>query len=272
MPIPLIHNNDYIYTFLSQSGSGFHLPPPVSRIGSKRTLKDVIYAKMPKHFTTYVEPFSGSASVFFGYDWGDNIKTVLNDLDPDMIKVFKLLKKGISTNDKKLKYFDTTDFSRLNEIYKSNSNIPIDELAKLKVQYSNTFGSIGIGKLYNNTNPSRLINQKRLNEYQEKLKHTFIYNKSYSYILNKYDSPDTFFNLDPPYENSEGLYKNSDFNFKELSNKLKSIKGKFLLSLNDSENIREIFKDFNISAIEVRGKGNNEIDANTRKEVFISNY
>jgi len=54
---------------------------------------------------------------------------------------------------------------------------------------------------------------------------------------------------------------------------LSKVKGKFVLSLNDSPNIRNIFKQFKIRGIRVEG-GNDEqsIGQHTRKEVIIKNY
>ncbi len=54
--------------------------------------------------------------------------------------------------------------------------------------------------------------------------------------------------------------------------RLKKIKCKFLLSINDSTEIREIFKDFKISGLSVEGGGNKTIGVNTRKELLIKNY
>jgi len=57
-----------------------------------------------------------------------------------------------------------------------------------------------------------------------------------------------------------------------MADRLKKIKGKFLLSINDSTEIREIFKDFKISGLSVEGGGNSRIAVNTRKELLIKNY
>ena len=53
---------------------------------------------------------------------------------------------------------------------------------------------------------------------------------------------------------------------------LKNIKGRFLLSINDSPNIRNIFKDFKITSLEVRGAGSKYIGEKNRKELLIKNY
>ena len=85
--------------------------------------------------------------------------------------------------------------------------------------------------------------------------------------------PDTLFYLDPPYFNCEDYYGKGLFNKKDfelLRDQLKAIKGKFILSLNNVPEIREIFKDFHIIETSVRwslGK-----DYNEANEVIILNF
>jgi len=59
--------------------------------------------------------------------------------------------------------------------------------------------------------------------------------------------PDTFFYLDPPYYGCENYYGDGIFskeNFGKLRNILDGLKGKFILSINDHPQTREIFKGF----------------------------
>ena len=59
-----------------------------------------------------------------------------------------------------------------------------------------------------------------------------------------------------------------------MADRLKKLKGKFLLSINDSAEIRETFKDFKIMGLAVKGGGqaNTDIGVKIRKELFIKNY
>ncbi len=63
-------------------------------------------------------------------------------------------------------------------------------------------------------------------------------------LLARYDRPGTLFYLDPPYWGSEddygkGLFSQADF--ARLSAALKSLRGTFILSINDVPEIRELF-------------------------------
>jgi len=94
-------------------------------------------------------------------------------------------------------------------------------------------------------------------------------------IIKKYDSPDTLFYLDPPYSKSETDYAVGGVNPQDVYNSLQNIKGKFILTINDSNEIIDLFKDFNIRRITVKGGSENktsDIGDNVRKELIIKNY
>ena len=75
----------------------------------------------------------------------------------------------------------------------------------------------------------------------------------YQDFITRYDRPDTLFYLDPPYWNCEndygkGIFSKADFD--ELARLLKGIKGRFILSINDVPEIRQIFKAFYIKEVQ----------------------
>jgi len=72
----------------------------------------------------------------------------------------------------------------------------------------------------------------------------------YKKLIEKYDSENTFFYLDPPYYGKENFYnlKIRDKNFHiELNNILKNLKGKFILSYESCDFIKGLYntKEFN---------------------------
>jgi DNA adenine methylase len=94
----------------------------------------------------------------------------------------------------------------------------------------------------------------------------------YQEILKRYDRQFTFFYLDPPYF---GLpyYR---FNFEEkdyveLAGLLNTLKGKFLLSLNDTPEVRQIFAAFNISGLSFSYSAQSK-PGRKHNELLISNY
>lgn len=96
-------------------------------------------------------------------------------------------------------------------------------------------------------------------------------------ILKEYDYNEALFYLDPPYVGTENYYKNTGgFGLKEhklLNELLKNIKGKFMLSYNDCELIRELYKDFNFKELKVRYfLNNNVLKRKESKELLIMNF
>lgn len=76
-----------------------------------------------------------------------------------------------------------------------------------------------------------------------------IENMSYDRLIPHFDRPTTLFYLDPPYygcekEYGDGIFKREDF--ANLAGILKGLKGEFLLSINDTPEIRDLFGSFRI--------------------------
>jgi DNA adenine methylase len=135
----------------------------------------------------------------------------------------------------------------------------------------NTFGSTGKGKLYKDSNPYNKT--KNIQEYKDRMKNTTMLSQDYKKVIKNHDSTKTLFYLDPPYEKSDDLYKNSDMNYEELSELLSSIKGKFVLSINDSIHMRKTFNQFKIKQISVHTQGNKGIGSGgDRIELIIKNF
>jgi DNA adenine methylase len=242
------------------------MKPFFNRIGSKNSIKEYILPLFPKDYDTYVEPFVGSGALYFYKE--PSKKEVINDLDKQLIEGYKLLKKADTDKSHYQLLYTVPSTQKFVDKKASNNN---ERLLQLLYLHNGTFSSSGKGKIYKVLGNTKMNN---LEEYKERLKKTTILNQNYKKVIEKYDSDKTFFYLDPPYENpSTKLYENENINFNELNELLRNLKGKFLLSINDSKNIRDIFKDFKIKPFIVKSSGSNtDIGKEDRRELFISNY
>ncbi len=75
---------------------------------------------------------------------------------------------------------------------------------------------------------------------------TFVESMDFEEVVKKYDSPTTYFYMDPPYWKTENYYSNHDFDrndHERLANVLKTIEGKFSLSYYDFELLHEWFPE-----------------------------
>lgn len=114
--------------------------------------------------------------------------------------------------------------------------------------------------------------------YKERLKNVIIENKDFELLIKTYDRPKAVFYIDPPYVASERYYNKEYVTFNKddhirLNTVLKAIKGRFILSYNDCDFIRNLYKDYNIRNISRHNllpitSGNRE----EFKEVIITNY
>ena len=116
--------------------------------------------------------------------------------------------------------------------------------------------------------------EEDLSEAHLRLARVFIENKPYDQVIQRFDKPGTFFYVDPPYwdcekDYGEELFSKDDFG--RLAALLGAVKGKFILSLNDTPGVRETFADFRIEAVKTRYSisGSSKQEA---AEVLISNF
>jgi len=240
--------------------------PFFARIGSKSTLVKHIIPMFPEH-KTYVEPFLGSGAVFFKKE--ESQLEVLNDLDKSLYDDYMHLKSVKLEN-----IPDSLD--DYNKFYNEAENTPTNKLLKSILIRNNTFNCCGKGKIYDKGNPLNKL--KLVDDYQNRLRKAIFHNTSYEEILRDYDSETTFFYLDPPYEGSKGLYSHYVFDYDKFRDILSSLKGKWLLSINDSERIRELFKEYKIVTVSTAKtappKNGKKIGrcGNKRNELLISNF
>jgi len=181
-------------------------------MGGKTKIAPKIVELIPPH-KVYVEPFFGSGAVMLqkGYpqvsDSGE-YREVVNDIDHNLVNVYKVLRE----EPKKLKrYLDYMEYSE--EMYsqcKTKQIEKIDDEVKRAAYYLfNLFNSFGSG-----------------------VDNGFAYGKSSqnNVIIKRFDSKDTFFYFDPPYQNTTKYKHQGDFDYEELLNTLKNIKGQWILS------------------------------------------
>jgi len=264
-------------------GAGLHdiadeiqLRPLFPRIGNKFALRNKILPLIPEH-KTYVEPFAGSSAIFFWKPKADH--SVLNDLDKAVVSGLRLLKTA-PTDPAKYPQPKTLEAVK-RQFVKPATTVP-EKIVKRMIVTSSGFGGTAVTRpkqIYKTAGISRKVH--KIADAREKLKDVEITSEDYAKVVRANDKPSTFFFLDPPYENSTkqmGYAEHADFDFERLADTLKHIKGKFLMTINDSPRIRDLFSAFytkpfvadtNLNTANFT-KGKNK--GYERKELFIANY
>jgi len=262
-----------------------NLQPFFCRVGAKRRLIRDICKLIPPH-EIYVEPFLGGGSVFWYKNKAN--KNYLNDLDDFVVNNHKLL-KNLDLN-QTYTFPQWTNKEATKFVYDTKHTTNKQKFIAGVLQSCGTYSAMGQGNIYveKSKNPdkkgryknrgkdlrNKLENKEKLEKYKNKLKGVSITKQDYKILIKKYDSPRTFFFLDPPYEEAEKdkLYKKSYFNMEELLKVVKSIKGKFMLTLNDSPNIRRLFSGYNIKTLSLGHVGGTSQIGKARTELLIMNY
>lgn len=105
-----------------------------------------------------------------------------------------------------------------------------------------------------------------------------IENKDFEKLIRQYDRPVSFFYADPPYYSTESYYANVGFTADDhirLCNAITGIQGKFLVSYNDCEEIRDIYSGKNLHFYSYERINNikQRYDKGSMyKELLIANY
>ncbi len=97
---------------------------------------------------------------------------------------------------------------------------------------------------------------------------------NYDAFIARYDKPATFFYLDPPYWDCETMYGKGIFakaDFDALAAQLRTIQGKFLLSINDTPEVREIFAGFEMKEVGLTYSLSRS-GGTAARELLIANY
>lgn len=246
-------------------------------IGGKTRLAKEIISRFPQH-ECYVEVFAGAANIFFRKEMAR--AEVINDINKDLITLYRVVKYHLEEFYRQLKWLlvSRDEFTRFIET-PPDTLTDIQRAARYYYLAKTSFGGHVTKQTfgYAPSSPPRfnlMRIEEDLSEAHLRLARVYIENLPYADLIKRYDREYTLFYLDPPYWNSEddygaGLFDKNDFN--TLSNLLSTVSGKFVLSLNDTPEIRNIFNQFVIepvSTVYSLGKGS-KTPAN---ELIIRNY
>ena len=248
---------------------------PFPYIGGKNRIAGQIIEIFPKH-TTYVETFAGGAQVFFHKD--PSPVEVLNDLHGEIVNFFRVCQQHHEELLRCLRFvLVSRKWYELFQVQNPESLMDIQRAARFLFLQKTSYAGLIVGQHYNyaiqsppSFNPGRL--PELLEKTHQRLQKVQIECLPYEEILKRFDRERTLFYLDPPYFGRK-LYK---FNFVEadfvkLSERLRRIRGKFVLSLNDVPEVRKIFQGFHFREIDL-AYTTQRIPGKRFRELLITNF
>lgn len=246
----------------------------IAWIGGKKLLRKEIIKRFPEEgFSRYIEVFGGAGWVLFEKEPGKELE-VFNDIDSNLINLYRCIKYHCEELQKELQWMALSreQFFDSKSQLESRGFTDIQRAARffhiIKVNFGSDRRTFGTNK----KNLSGTIEYLPL--IQERLKNVVIENKDFESLIRVYDREGALFYLDPPYHGTEKYYEGGfgEEDHERLKAVLKDIKGRFILSYNDDEYIRELYKEYCIEAISRNNSLAAKPKASEFKELIIRNY
>jgi DNA adenine methylase len=228
---------------------------PITLIGGKSRLAKQIIKYFPDH-SCYCEPFAGGAQVFFRKP--PSKVEVLNDLDGEIVNLYRVCQSHPEELMRCLRYhlisrqwfelIKRADPSSLTDIQRASRFFYLQRAGFGGRMLNPNYGHVVHGS--QRLGPGRF--PFLIEAAHRRLHNVQIECLPYEQILEKYDHTNTLFYLDPPYLNRRYYRHNfAEKDFVTLASRLAKLRGTFVLSINDSPVLRQLFRRFEISPVEL---------------------
>lgn len=229
---------------------------PLIWFGGKSKYADYIINKMPKH-KVYVEPFGGAGHVIakktrIGHE-------VYNDIDG---RVVNFIMQSIERTEELIYKCGQLPYSR--QLYEKwrREEMPKDPfenavrffyLNRSAISKGNAEEVPKTGWRHSTTssqNPAMgYVNAaKAIKEFAERMQGVMIENIDFRTIIEKYDSSEALFYVDPPYVGREKFYAGgfTEKDHRDLAELLNNVKGKVIISYYEDPLLDELYKNWEI--------------------------
>lgn len=277
------------------------MKPVIKWVGGKSSVyphfEDLIKNNL-KEDSTFYEPFAGGLAVSLALE---HPKTVVNDLNSELINMYKVIRDepeyllaDLRIHQRRHSdeyYYMIRNLDRDDSVYPHL--LPVSRAARTiylnktcfnglyRVNSKGHFNS-PIGRTASGKTPD-IVQEELILKMSKFLKTVQFHNGHYANCLAGATAGDVVF-LDPPYDTDEAIksegfvgYQKEGWTRKDLE-ELKmicdelSIRGcKIILTNNDTEFVRELFKDYNFREIEVKRSINRDGNKRKGKELVIYN-
>lgn len=252
--------------------------PVAPWLGGKKRLHGRITQRIEAiDHRTYVEPFVGMGGVFLRRRFRPSLE-VANDLNGEIINLFRILQRHYPqlmeimrfqlAGRREFERLRATDPRTLTDLERAARFLYLQRLA-FGGQVTGVFGVAPTSGPRFSLSRLEII----LEEARERLDGVVLESLDWSELIDRYDSPRTLFYLDPPYFGGENDYGKGMFDrsqFLKMADQLGAIKGAFLLSINDTPEIRGWFGRFHMEEVSLTYSISARA-ATDAKELILSN-
>ncbi|HRE97759.1 MAG TPA: DNA adenine methylase [Flavobacteriales bacterium] len=252
---------------------------PITYYGGKQALLKHLIPLIPSH-KIYCEPFFGGGALFFAKPPSE--VEIINDINSEVVNFFRVAKTKFDALQKEVR---ASLHSR--ELYKkamvvyANPDM-FDDVKRAwafwvatNQGFSSLIGSWGFGK---DDSKEAAVAKKRdafSQEYADRLKKVQVEHNDALKVIDRADSKETFFYVDPPYIGSDqGHYKGyTEEEYERLLIKLSKVKGKFLLSSYPSTLLTKYIRKYKWKVQKMsKAVAVTKLTNKTKTEMMVMNY
>ncbi|AFM42981.1 DNA adenine methylase Dam [Desulfosporosinus acidiphilus SJ4] len=251
---------------------------PIKWMGGKFRLRNRILEMLPQDHLCFVEVFGGAGWVLFAKSLSKI--EVLNDVNGELINFFKVVRDKTQDFIRAFEYLLVS--RQIFEEYKRANPQELDDIERAVRFYYLVHFSFGARMQSFIISPTgvRLVLktlEQEIKQTRERLLNTIIENRDFEKLILSYDRPSTLFYCDPPYYGLTGYSSQGSRVFTvedhiRLRDVLSRLQGRYLLSINDHPDIRELYNGFNIEEVSLRYSVSRKDKSTLKKELLISNY
>ena len=246
-------------------------------MGNKTSILHILYALFPLNYERYIEPFGGSGAVLLGKKKPDKFE-VYNDYNHNLVNLFRCMRDRPMAFIKELGFYPLNsrdDFNVIKKFFKQEKfddkyldeelkltkiilpDLKAEEIIELYIKMKQDYDlrravmflkllrySYSSGGKSFACQPFSVVSLfKLIEQVGKRLENVVIENQDFEVLIKHYDRENSFFYCDPPYFSSEYVYQ-CGFTWNDhlrLKNALANAKGKWLVSYNDCEEIRNLY-------------------------------
>jgi len=247
-------------------------------MGGKSLLAKKIVSRIPKH-NCYCEVFAGAAWILFKKE--ESEVEIINDINTDLVTLYRVIKLHLEEFIRYLKWILVAreEFNRF-KLEKPETLTDIQRAVRFYYLLKSGYAARVENPSFNISPSERprlnlLRIEEELSAVHLRLSRVYIENRPYQAIIPRFDRHDTLFYFDPPYFGYEDYYGHGIFKRTEFANLrdiLTNITGKFIMSINDVPEIRELYKNFNIEMVPTSYSAAGADKKKRVNELLITNY
>lgn len=251
--------------------------PVAPYVGGKRNLSRRLVSMIAATpHDLYAEAFVGMGGVFFRRDRRPTVE-VINDISADVATLFRILQRHYQAFLDTLKWqlSSRAEFDRLMRTDPTTLT-DLERAARFLYLQRTAFGGRVDSRHFGvtRTGPARFDLTKlvpMLEAVHDRLCGVTIERLPFDRFLTRWDRPGALFYLDPPYWGCEDDYGANVFSpadFERLRDRLEALQGRFILSINDTPEIRQLFQRFAIEPVDLNYRLSGKVTP--AKELIIS--